>query len=426
MRRSEDPKILIVGGGVGAIEAALALHDLAGDRAQLEICSGRGDFVYRPFAVGEPYGASRVLRYGLEGLAASCGARFRQENVIAVDPELRLARTHDGAEIPFDYLVVACGSRLLWSVPGAITFWGVADEGEMQEVVTRLRQGRLRRLVFTMPGGNGWALPAYELALMAATEMAQAGIAGTRITIVTPEDGPLQIFGRRASEQVAELLADHGIEVIAGTHPVSYENGALTVVPGDQLEADAVVSLPRLEGRHIEGLPYDAAGFIPVDDHSRVAGLPRRLRGRRRHRFPVKQGGIATQQADVAAETIAADLGCEVEADPLDPVLRGILWTGAKPRYLFGWLGGGHGETSVASERPPWPIDNPSKLIGRYLTPFLARFEASGNGRLAEPRAPAQLADTQAFASALCRAAATGGVFGSFARRFGLRRRLGR
>jgi sulfide:quinone oxidoreductase len=391
MQTGGNPRVLIVGGGVGAIEAALALHDLAGDKAEVEICSGRGDFVYRPFAVGEPYGASRVLRYGLEGLAEHCGAGFRQENIAAVDPATRLATSHDGTEIPYDYLVVACGARLLWSVPGAVTFWGVADDGEMGEVVTRLREGRLRRLIFTMPGGHGWALPAYELALLAATELERAGIAGTRLTVVTPEDGPLQIFGRRASEQVAEVLADHGIEVITGTHPVKYEHGALAIVPGEELEADAVVSLPRLEGRRIAGLPYDASGFIPVDDHSRIAGLSRAFAVGDVTTFPVKQGGIATQQADVAAETIAAELGGEAEADPLDPILRGILWTGAKPRYLFGWLGGGHGETSVAGERPPWPIDNPSKLIGRYLTPFLARFNGNGNGRHGNPNPRSQV-----------------------------------
>lgn len=379
MQTGGESRVLIVGGGVGAIETVLALRDLAGEKVRIEICTGRGDFVYRPFAVGEPYGASRVLRYGLGRLAESCDASFREENIAAIDPALRLATSHDGTEIPYDHLVVACGARLLWSVPGAVTFWGVADEGEMQEVVTRLRQGRLRRLIFTMPGGHGWALPAYELALLAATELRQAGIAGTHLTVVTPEDGPLQIFGRRASEQVAGLLADHGIEVIAGTHPVKYESGALTIVPGDELAADAVVSLPRLEGRRIAGLPYDASGFIPVDDHSRIPGIDHAFAVGDVTAFPVKQGGIATQQADVAAETIAAELGCEVEANPLDPVLRGVLWTGSKPRYLFGWLGGGHGETSVASERPPWPIDNPSKLIGRYLTPFLAQFD--GNGR---------------------------------------------
>lgn len=379
MESKGPAKVLIVGGGVGSIEAALALRDMAGEKVQVEIVAGRGDFVYRPFAVGEPYGASRVLRYDLEQLADRCGAEFRLANIGWVDTALRCAHTHDGDEIPYDHLIVACGARLLWSVPGAVTFWGVADEGEIGEVVSRLREGRLRRVVFTMPGGHGWALPAYELALLAATELKRVGVADTQLTIVTPEDGPLQIFGRRASEQVAELLAEHGIEVLVGTHPVKYEGGVLSIVPGEGIEADAVVSLPRLEGRRIEGIPYDTTDFVPVDDHMRIPGLPSAYAIGDVTNFPVKQGGIATQQADVAAESIAAELGCEVEANPLDPVLRGVLWTGTKPRYLFGWLGGGHGETSVASERPPWPIDNPSKLIGRYLTPFLAQLEGSGN-----------------------------------------------
>lgn len=372
-------KVLIVGGGVGALEVALALRDLARERVRVEICAGRGDFVYRPFAVGEPYGASRVLRYDLEQLADRCGAEFRLANVGQIDTALRCAHTHDGQDLPYDYLVVACGARLLWSVPGVVTFWGVADEGEIQEVVNGLREGRLRRLVFTMPGGHGWALPAYELALLAATELKAAGLTDTRLTIVTPEDGPLQIFGRRASEQVTDLLADNGIRVLTGTHPVKFEDGRLAIVPGEDVEADAVVSLPRLQGRRIEGLPYDATGFIPVDDHLRVNGVPHVYAIGDVTNFPVKQGGIATQQADVAAEAIALELGCDVEASPLDPVLRGILWTGSKPRYLFGWLGGGHGETSVASDRPPWPIDNPSKLIGRYLTPFLAEVSESSS-----------------------------------------------
>ncbi|HET9185331.1 MAG TPA: FAD-dependent oxidoreductase [Solirubrobacterales bacterium] len=380
MESNNPAKVLIVGGGVGALEAALALREAAGSKVQVEICAGRSDFVYKPFAVGEPYGASRVLRYDLEQLSERCGAAFRLANVGWIDTALRCAHSHDGDQIPYDRLIVSCGARLLWSVPGAVTFWGVADEGEMQEVVDRLREGRLRRVVFTMPGGHGWALPAYELALLAATELERAGVADTQLTVVTPEDGPLQIFGRRASEQVAQLLADNGIEVVSGTHPVKYEGGRLSIVPGAEIEADAVVSLPRLEGRRIEGLPYDATDFIPVDDHMRIPGVPDAFAVGDVTNFPVKQGGIATQQADVAAETIAAELGCDVEANPLDPVLRGVLWTGTKPRYLFGWLGGGHGETSVASERPPWPIDNPSKLIGRYLTPFLAQLEDNGNG----------------------------------------------
>jgi sulfide:quinone oxidoreductase len=371
-------KVLVVGGGVAALEAAIALRDLAGDRVEVELCAAREDFVYRPFAVGEPYGASRVLRYDLGDLTERCGASFRLDNVIAVDPGARLATTHDGARIAYDRLIVACGSRALWAVPGAVTFWGVADEGEVHEVIDRLRQGRLRRLIFTVPGGTGWALPAYELALLAATEMSRRGIEGTRLTVVTPEAGPLQIFGRRAGEEVGELLDQHGIEVIAGTHPVKFENGALSIAPGEDLEADAVVSLPRLEGRQIAGIPRDESGFVAVDEHCRVHGLEGVFAAGDVTNFPVKQGGIATQEADAAAEAIAAELGCLTEARPFDPVLRGILWTGGKPRYLFGWLSGGHGETSLTSEEPPWAVETPSKLVGRYLTPFLAERDRGG------------------------------------------------
>lgn len=388
MGEAKAAKVLIVGGGVGALEATLALRDLVGEQVEIEVCAGRGDFVYKPFAVGEPYGASRVLRYELEWLLERCGANFRLANVTSVDTALRCATTHDGEEIPYDYLIVSCGARLLLAVPGATTFWGVTDEVEIQEIVQRLRRGMLRRLVFTMAGGNGWALPAYELALLAATEMARVGVSETQLTVVTPEDGPLLIFGRRASEQVGELLTEQGIEVLTGTHPVKFERGSLSIVPGGEIEADAVIALPRMEGRRIDGLPYDPSGFIPVDDHARVPGPSHTFAVGDVTNFPVKQGGIATQQADVAAEAIAAELGRDAEANSLDPVLRGVLWTGVKPRYLFGWLAGGHGETSVASERPPWPVDNPSKLIGRYLTPFLAELSGShgdGDSRQADP-----------------------------------------
>ena len=50
--------------------------------------------------------------------------------------------------------------------------------------------------------------------------------------------------------------------------------------------------------------------------------------------FPIKQGGLATQQADAAAATIAHALGATVEPTPFAPVLRGLLLTGGAPLYL--------------------------------------------------------------------------------------------
>lgn len=365
-------RVLIAGGGVAALEAALALREMAGERVEVEVCSPREDFIYRPFAVAEPYGASRPMRYDLAELTERCGARYRRASIGSVDGTARRARTNDGEEIAYDYLIVACGTRLLASVSGAVIFWGVADDGRVQDVVRELREGQLHRLAFTMPGGGTWALPMYELALLADAELTKQGIEDASLVVVTPEDAPLHLFGRAASDAVRGLLAERGIEVVTGAMPIHFEDGVLSCSPRASIEADAVLSLPRMEGRRIGGVPHDLAGFIPVDGHGRVRGMPNAYAAGDATTFPVKQGGVSTQQADVVAEAIAAELGCDVPAEPLDPILRGVLWTGAKPLYLSGFLAGGHGETSSADDEAPWEGGEADKLVGRYLTPFLA------------------------------------------------------
>lgn len=366
-------RVVIAGGGVAGLEAAIALRELAGDRVEVEICSPREDFVYRPFAVGEPYGRSRPMRYPLAPLAERCGAKLRLESIGAVEPARRQAITHDGERLDYDYLILAPGSRMLWSVPGSVPFWGVPEEGAVREVIEGLREQRLQTVVFTLPGISNWALPVYELALFADAERRRNGAAWTRLIVVTPEQAPLGLFGRRAGEEVGALLAEREVEILTGTYPVAFAGGRLQVAPGGEIAADAVVSLPRLEGRLVEGIPHDDEGFIPVDEHGWVRGIERVLAVGDVTNFPVKQGGISTQQADAAAEAIAVALGALAEARPFEPVLRGVLWTGGEPRYVYGELGGGHGETSVLSSEAPWSTEQDDKIIARYLTPFLAQ-----------------------------------------------------
>jgi len=367
-------KVIVSGGGVAGIEAALALRDLAGERVEVELWDPRTEFVYRPFTVAEPYGRSRSFHYDLERLAARCGAMHRLGSIASVDPGRRVVVSRDGRRVPYDHLVIASGVRMLWAVPGAATFWGVADEGPVGEVIARLRAGELRRLVFTMPAGRGWALPLYELALFAAAEAKAAG-RSMRIAVVTPEEAPLAAFGRRVAEGMSALLAERGIELVAGPHPVEFENGELRLAPGEPVEADAAISLPRLEGRRVGGIPHDEDGFVGVDEHCRVIGLERVYAAGDVTGFPIKQGGIASQQADVVAAAIAAEVGALPEASPFDPVLRAVLWTGEGPRYLYGRPTGGHGEVSGFSERPEGPLRS-GKITARYFSPLVDELEA--------------------------------------------------
>lgn len=378
-------RVLIVGGGVAAIEAVLALRDLCGDRVVVEVFSPAHEFTYRPYAVGTPYGISQVARYELDDLLARAGAAFHLANIAAVDTASRRISSHDGDWFSYDDLILAPGVHHLWPVPGAITFWGIADELGVRDLLNGLRSRELRSLAFTMPGGESWALPLYELALLTRTELG-GGPHGPKLIVVTPEESPLQIFGRRASEGVSELLREREIDVLTATRPVRFEKDHLVVVPGDRFDVDAAVSMPQLEGRRIRGVPHDPLGFIRIDEHCRVLKQERLYAAGDVTTFPVKQGGIATQQADVIAEAIAAEAGVEIEPRPFDPILRAELWTGDRPLYLQGWLGGGHGESSSIGAEPPWGRSE-GKIVGRYLSEFISELDQS-RGRAAV--APAQ------------------------------------
>src|SRR5215212_6176852 len=97
--------------------------------------------------------------------------------------------------------------------------------------------------------------------------------------------------------------------------------------PDDQLVVDRVVTLPAVTGPRIDGLRHDDAGFLPVDAHGRVTGAPGVYAAGDATDFPIKQGGIACQQADAAAEAMAAQVGAGVEPTPFRPVLQAVLLT---------------------------------------------------------------------------------------------------
>src|SRR4051812_16622598 len=146
--------------------------------------------------------------------------------------------------------------------------------------------------------------------------------------VVAPEPRPLDVFGPVASDAVARLLHRAGVAFVGDTAPDSVLGDALLLRDGRLLTADAVIALPRLLGRHVTGLPADPDGFISIDEHARVTGVPGVFAAGDVTAGPIKQGGLATQQADAAAEAIAAEAGADLEPRPYRPVLRGLLLTG--------------------------------------------------------------------------------------------------
>jgi sulfide:quinone oxidoreductase len=363
-----DVNVLVVGGGVAGLETALALRELGEGRVGVEVVAPEPHFFYRPLAVSEPFGGAPVRRWELADLTRSAGADLTPGEVVGLDPDAHVVHLRHGPPLAYDAVVLACGARPEVAVPGALSFRGPADTDALRYLLDRVVQGELRRLAFVVPTGITWPLPLYELALQTAVELERRSV-HAELSLVTSEPAPLALFGSHASEAVATALSEREIAVHASTYAESFGEEGLAV-RGGTLPADAAVALPRQRAPELEGVPRDRTGFVPTDPHGRVSGVTDVYAAGDLTAFPIKQGGLAAQQADAVAETIAAAAGAPVEPRPFRPVLRALLLTGDASTFLRVELGGGHGETSEASEDPLWWP--PVKIVGRYLAPFLA------------------------------------------------------
>lgn len=371
-------RVLIAGSGVAAVEAVLALRHLAGRNFDVELLAPAHALEHRAASVATPFGLGAPPPLDLRQLAQRYAIELTEGELAAVDAGARQVRLASGDTRGYDHLLVAVGCRPEPALPGSLVFRGPADTPMVEWTLDEVARGHRRQVVVVVPPATTWTLPAYELAIMAATAL--RGRPEATVTVVTPEQEPLWIFGDAAGPALRDLLSDRGIELRTGARAAHVTDDVLWLESGRAVMADTVISLPRLVGPSIAGLPSDAQGFLPTDAHGLVMRTPGVLAAGDATTFPIKQGGLATQQADAAAETIAHELGAALEPRPFRPVLRGLLLTGGAPLYLRAELdlegarreGGGRQRRlagEISSRALWWP---PGKVAGRYLAPYLA------------------------------------------------------
>jgi sulfide:quinone oxidoreductase len=371
--------VLIAGAGVAGLEAALALRALAGDGVRLTLLSPARDFVYRPLTVREPFASGAAARYPLADIARDVRAPLVKDAVAWVEPAEQTVHTAAGEQLSYDALLLALGARAHPRYAHAITI----DDRRMDEALHGLVQdiegGYVKSVVFLAPPRMPWPLPIYELALLTAGRAYDMDLA-LSVTVVTPEDEPLAIFGAEASAGVAELLRQGGVASVTSAYAEVPAPGEVVIHPGRRrLRCDRVVALPELFGPAMRGLPGAAQGFIPADRHGRVRGLERVFAAGDATDFALKYGGVSAQQADAAAESIAALAGVQIDPREFDPVIHGVLLTAAGPKYLTAHITGGSGFSSAISDAPTWAP--PRKIDAQYLAPYLDAHERSPRER---------------------------------------------
>jgi sulfide:quinone oxidoreductase len=366
---TERKRVLIAGGGVAALETALALRDLAPDRTEVTVVAPNTEFVYRPMTVREPFAYGAAHRYPLAPIIRDAGATLLAGELAWVDPTGQIAHTEAGEEVHYDALVLALGAKAVPLYRHALTIDDHCLDETLHGLIQDIEGGYVHSLAFVAPGRMPWQLPIYELALMTAGRAYDMGVE-LAVTIVTPEDAPLAIFGSSASSAVGELLERAHIQTINSAYAEIPQSGEVAINPGDRrLQVDRVIALPELYGPSIRGIPLAEHGFIRVNPYGQVPDVGPIYAAGDATDFPVKHGGLASQQADVAAQSIAALAGAPVTPEPFNPVIHGMLLTDSKPVYLTAHITGGHGFSSEITDTPTW--SPPAKIVAKYLAPYL-------------------------------------------------------
>jgi len=368
---SSKLRVLVAGGGVAALETGLALTELAPGQTATTLIAPNAEFVYRPMTVREPFGYPQAHHYPLAPIVRDAGAELLVDELDWVDPAKRVAHTKADTEIEYDALVLALGARICPRYAHAITI----DDRQLDETLHGLIQdvegGYVRGLAFVAPGRMAWPLPLYELALMTAARAYDMNVE-LATTIITPEDSPLAIFGSAASSAVGQLLEQAHINTITSAYAEVPHSKEIVINPGDRhLKVDRIVALPELYGPSVRGIPVWEHGFVRVDPYGQVLGMEGIFAAGDVTDFAIKYGGIAAQQADVAAQSIAALAGAPVTPEPFHPVIHGVLLTAGAPRYLTARITGGQGFSSEITDAPTW--SPASKIAARYLAPYLDR-----------------------------------------------------
>jgi len=401
-------RVLIAGGGVAGLEALLALSTLASDLVDVNLICPDDEFVFRPMLVAEPFGVAEVLRLDLSQVVAEAGAGQIKDALASVDPAARTVATAGGKSLAYDALIVAVGARLVDAVPGALTFSGIDERRRFGEMLRALGRRGAKRLGFVVPRGVSWSIAAYELALLTAAERDVRRIPGVELVVVTHESAPLEALGPAASQLVAARLDEAGISVETGREAERVKGRELVLASGEVLEAMGFVALPTLEVGPIPDLPQRNGGFVQTDSRMQVAGLESVWAAGDVTWFPVKQGGLAAQQADAAARAVAAAAGAHVPVEPFQPVLRAALITGGTPDFMRTDLPDRESGSASIGRGLWWP---PTKVAGKYLGPYIAGRigEEPGSDELVDlplPQDPAADAEEHRLATSLVLAAA--------------------
>src|SRR4051794_2361421 len=133
--------VVIAGGGIAAVEAVMALRDMAEDRVTITVLAPERDLELKPLRTAEPFSVDHVRRFPLADILARFDAQIRASGLAAVDADNHSVRLDDGSDLAYDALLLAVGARPRPAYEGVLTFGADPRTEALNDLLADLEGG---------------------------------------------------------------------------------------------------------------------------------------------------------------------------------------------------------------------------------------------------------------------------------------------
>jgi NADH:ubiquinone reductase (H+-translocating) len=294
--RPSRPRVLVLGAGFAGVAAVKALK---GAPVDVTLVDRNGFNTFQPLLYQVATGGLNPgdVTYAARALTArQPNARFRKGDVVGVDVGSRTVRMADGAQLGYDYLILATGvTTNYFGVPGAAE--------HAMAMYTRAQALRVRDTIFNKLEGLAQATADGERSDDPTVVIVGAGATGVEMAGQLAEMGHTAMpiaYPELADRQARVILVEMGPHVLAPFHPKLRDyterslrrrgvdlrlNTAVKAVHADGVELDngeqiragnviwaAGVSAPDVV--QTWGLPQGRGGRVEVGADLSLAGHP--------------------------------------------------------------------------------------------------------------------------------------------------------
>ena len=284
-------KVLVLGGGIGGVESAIALADKG---FNVELISDKPNLWIYPISIWIPTGLiePQECELPLEQIAKRNNFKFtraRVKKILSKEGKVILETDNGQEERTYDRLVVAIGGVKKKHKGLEYTFSTCGGKEELLQLRERYNS-LIERGGGTIAFGFGGhpqdptgvrGGPVFEVLFNIHYHLKKLGIRDKfRLVFFAPMPKPGKRLGEKNADKVFDFFKKIGVDYKVGVKIKEFQPDGILFEDGEKIESDLTIFTPAVDGHPVlkeSDLPLNPAGFVKIDQYCAVEGTDYRV-----------------------------------------------------------------------------------------------------------------------------------------------------